>query len=31
MLAGVRIVDPATTYLDGGVQLAPGLPASSRT
>jgi len=24
MLAGVRIVDPATTYLDGGVQLAPG-------
>ena len=26
MLAGVRIVDPATTYVDGGVQLAPGLP-----
>jgi bifunctional UDP-N-acetylglucosamine pyrophosphorylase / glucosamine-1-phosphate N-acetyltransferase len=24
MLAGVRIVDPATTYVDGGVQLAPG-------
>ena len=24
MLAGVRIVDPATTYVDGGVRLAPG-------
>jgi bifunctional UDP-N-acetylglucosamine pyrophosphorylase / glucosamine-1-phosphate N-acetyltransferase len=24
MLAGVRIVDPATTYVDGSVQLAPG-------
>jgi bifunctional UDP-N-acetylglucosamine pyrophosphorylase/glucosamine-1-phosphate N-acetyltransferase len=24
MLAGVRIVDPATTYVDAGVQLAPG-------
>src|SRR5215212_1176491 len=24
MLAGVRIVDPATTYVDGTVQLAPG-------
>jgi bifunctional UDP-N-acetylglucosamine pyrophosphorylase / glucosamine-1-phosphate N-acetyltransferase len=24
MLAGVRIVDPATTYVDGGVVLAPG-------
>jgi bifunctional UDP-N-acetylglucosamine pyrophosphorylase/glucosamine-1-phosphate N-acetyltransferase len=24
MLAGVRIVDPATAYVDGGVQLAPG-------
>jgi bifunctional UDP-N-acetylglucosamine pyrophosphorylase/glucosamine-1-phosphate N-acetyltransferase len=24
MLAGVRIVDPATTYVDGGVELAPG-------
>ena len=24
MLAGVRIVDPATTYVDGGVQLEPG-------
>ena len=24
MLAGVRIVDPATTYVDGDVRLAPG-------
>jgi bifunctional UDP-N-acetylglucosamine pyrophosphorylase/glucosamine-1-phosphate N-acetyltransferase len=24
MLAGVRIVDPATTYVDGGVRLEPG-------
>jgi bifunctional UDP-N-acetylglucosamine pyrophosphorylase/glucosamine-1-phosphate N-acetyltransferase len=24
MLAGVRVVDPATTYVDGGVRLAPG-------
>jgi bifunctional UDP-N-acetylglucosamine pyrophosphorylase/glucosamine-1-phosphate N-acetyltransferase len=24
MLAGVRIVDPASTYVDGGVRLAPG-------
>lgn len=24
MLAGVRVVDPATTYVDGGVVLAPG-------
>jgi bifunctional UDP-N-acetylglucosamine pyrophosphorylase/glucosamine-1-phosphate N-acetyltransferase len=25
MLAGVRIVDPATTYVDGSVRLAPGV------
>ena len=29
MLAGVRIVDPATTYVDGTVQPRAGLPAGA--
>ena len=29
MLAGVRIVDPATTYVDGGVRARAGLPAGA--